>query len=147
MKCCVITVQMQTTLWESVFCCLYNLKYERTIHEQCDKHPCWAIDPLSSVTRYAQHTASRDTVLVGAEKLGLPLTLLFSHINQFLSIPVLYATAALSGNGPCTHEIPPECPVAISMGQIPTFSAVAAYCVHEDYANLWQSHSVSPYKE
>lgn len=85
-------------------------------------------------------------MLLETERLGLLQSQAVQMgIIQFLSIPVLHASAALHGNGSSTREIPPDCPAAISIGPILSFSAAVAYGVHQDDANLWQSRSVSLY--
>lgn len=57
-------------------------------------------------------------------------------IIQRLSISVLYASAALNGNVLSMHEILPDCPAAIFMRPILSFSAAVAYGAYQDDANL-----------
>lgn len=76
-------------------------------------------------------------MLLETERLGLLQSQVVQMgIIQSLPISVLYASAALHGNGFSTHEIPPDCPAAIFMRPILSFSAAVAYGVHQDDANL-----------
>lgn len=80
-------------------------------------------------------------MVLGVERLCLPLKqsqAVQTDITQRQSIHVSYINVALSVLGISIHEIPPECPVAISTEQRLSFSSMVGY-------GLCQNCSVSPY--
>lgn len=78
-------------------------------------------------------------MLLGAERCSLPLMqsqTVQMDITQCLSIPVSDANAAPGVLGISTHEILPECPVAISTGQRLTFSSVVGYGLSQSWLSV-----------